>query len=155
MPIFHIYTFVEFIGISGVYYFIFKRNLIYRRLLVALTILFSVLSVISLIYWEGLSRFNTIQRAFEYAILLLYFIMFLSTILRSKAAPLLELHPYFTLTIGFFIYFSGTILLFLNANKFIELDIVNYWFIHGVLNIFLNIIYFVVLWTGTKVAKLL
>lgn len=153
MVIYHIHTFVECTAISLIYWQIFGNRTTLKRIILGLWVIFCIFSLFNILYNEDLLHFNSIQRALEYVILMFYFVAFLSIILRSRVAPLLELHPYFTLTIGFFIYFSGTILLFLNANKFIEFGLGNSWFIHGVLNIFLNIIYFVVLWTGTKVVK--
>lgn len=155
MVVYHLHTFVELLSLSGVYFYMFRSRVMIRRFIVFASVGFLIISGFSLIKWEGLTEFNTIQRMTEYIILMFYFVMFFSSAINSKRAPFLELHPYFVLTMGLFIYFSGTLLIFLNANHFIELGIVDFWMIHGLLNVFLNITYTVVLWNGSKIARYL
>lgn len=153
MVLFHSHTYVEFLSLSAIYFFVFRHKRILQRVIGILGIVFLCFSLASLIYWEGITQFNSIQRMIEYGILMVYFFIFFSQVINSRRAPFLELHPYFLLTMGLFIYFSGTLLVFLNANNFIELGIVDFWMIHGFLNVFLNIIYAIVLWNGSRVAK--
>lgn len=155
MPIFHVYTYLEFISISLIYFYIFRSSRVMKWLILLFVMSFIVLSSINIFLGEQATVFNSFQRFVEYGFLMVYFVVFLSKIVASREAPFLELHPYFVLTVGFLIYFTGTLLLFLNVNQLKEWGIVDYWMIHGILNIFLNIIYFAVLWNGSKVAKLL
>ncbi len=153
MVLFHAHTFVEFLSLSAIFFFVFRGNRNLKGFIWITTMVFLSFSVISLIRWQGITVFNTFQRMAEYGILMTYFVIFFSSLMNSKRAPFLELHPYFLLTMGLFIYFSGTLLVFLNANHFIELGIVDFWMIHGLLNVFLNIIYTIVLWNGSRVAR--
>lgn len=150
LPLFHAFTFIEFSCISIMYYYIFESDKSLKRFVGVLVICFLFFSIINLVCWESIYMFNSNQRAVEFSLVMLYFLIFFRKVLNgSLELPSLK-HPYFILTFGYFIYFAGTIFLFLNANQFIELGIVNYWMIHGILSIFLNIIYFIVLWKGSK-----
>ncbi len=155
LPLFHLFTFIEFIAISVMYYLIFKSSRTLRTLVVILSISFLLFSIINLFKWEDIYVFNSNQRFAEFIVLLTYFLLFFRIALKGTFNLPLVQHPYFILTLGYFIYFTGTIFLFLNANNFIALDIVNYWMIHAILSIFLNVIYFIVLWKGSKFSKLL
>lgn len=153
MFIYHLHTMVELLSLSAIYYYVFKENHTIRKVIVILSAGFVCFSLFSILKLEQITEFNSIQRMLEYGILMVYFFIFFSQVINSRRAPFLELHPYFVLTMGLFIYFSGTLLVFLNANNFIELGIVDFWMIHGFLNVFLNIIYTIVLWNGSRVAK--
>ena len=153
MVIFHVYTYLEFLSISLIYFVIFKESKVLKWGVGLFTLSFLILSILNLLLGEHTAVFNSIQRVVEYGFLLFYFVFYLSKVISGREAPFLELHPYFVLTVGFLIYFSGTLFLFLSVNKLQEWGIVDYWMIHGVLNILLNITYFAVLWNGSKMAK--
>ena len=155
MIVYHLHTFVEFLSLSAVYFLIFRDSPRMRRSIIVVSFAFLILSIVSLVMWQGILEFNSIQRMIEYGILMFYFIAHFSSIINFRKAPFLELHPYFVLTTGLFIYFSGTLLVFLSANNFIDIGILNFWIIHSLLNVFLNITYSVVIWNGSKLAKYL
>lgn len=150
LAIFHAFTYIEFTCISLLYFSFFHPGSIIRTLVGVLFIAFLLFSLWNSIYWEKLNSFNSNQRAVEFSIVFVYLIMFFSKSLKREKSAVLEWQPYFILSFGYFIYFSGTLLLFLNANEFIALDIEDNWMVHAVLNIFLNIIYFIVLWKGSQ-----
>lgn len=153
--LYHIYTFLEFGFISWIYASIFNRK--YLKVIIGiLSLAFISASALSLIKLESLVEFNSIQRMIELIILVLYFFIHMGMLMKSKKAPFLEMHPYFILTLGFIIYFIGTAILFYFTNLFIEMgNLVSFWMIHGALNIFLNIIYSIVLWRGSEASDYL
>lgn len=150
MAIFHLYTYLEFGFISAIYYHFYKSNQLRRMLILFQGILFTCISIYSLVAWEYLDKYNSIQRGVEHILLLVSLLLFTLTFLGSSNMRKYRIRPYFILTVGFLIYFSGTFLIFLNANKYIEVDQLSNWSVHSILNIFLNSIYFAVLWTEGK-----
>lgn len=154
MWLFHLYSFLEFATISLIYFFAFKSRPL-KVMVIMASVIFLVLSTFNLLFNEQVSEFNSFQRYMGTILLLSYFVAQYIVLLNSRNAPFLELHPYFILTTGFLVYFLGTMYLFLYANEFIKNNIQMYWTIHGVLNIFLNAIYSITLWKGSKVAELL
>lgn len=153
MAVFHTFTYVEFSCISLIYYGIFKSKKYIRLMPLVLYLLFLAFSIHSLVNWEFLDRYNSIQRAGEHILVLTYVIVFIASFSRSSNMGRLKLRPMYILSIGFLLYFSGTFLTFLNANNYIEFDDLFNWSIHSILNIFLNTIYFIVLWTASKGVK--
>jgi hypothetical protein len=72
-------------------------------------------------------------------------------ILRQAEYMYLEKTPFFWLTSGYLVYFSGTLLLFLFARLIFENDPGGYhWNIRQFLQIGLNMIYVVTFWLGCK-----
>lgn len=145
----HAYTFIEFGLISAIYFVLFKSKS-FRISVVVLGTVFLGLSIGSLFFIENVNDFNSFQRSCEVAILMIYFFVYIYQQMKRRELFQVEFNPYFLLTVGFLIYFSGTFLLFFYANEFIKTSNLSYWIIHCSLNIFLNIIYSIVLWKGSK-----
>jgi hypothetical protein len=142
--IFHLYSYIEF-GLITLIYYQLRTNQMWKRLMIVIFVLFLLYSGIVLLFYQGLDRFNSLQRNAEGAILMVYFFNFIReySLFGSRQRALFK--PFFWLTYGYFIYFAGTLFLFVFANEILSDTINDYWIIHGIFNIFLNIIYAVVL----------
>lgn len=153
LAVFHVFTYIEFGCISLIYFSLFRKVRIVRYAILTIATVFITLSIYILFKWEYFDSYNSLQRGLEHIIILIYVILFLWLFSQRLPEERLLLKPYFILSCGFFIYFSGTFLVFLDANRYVEFNNFFNWSVHSVLNIFLNAIYFSVLWTGGKMAK--
>lgn len=150
IAVFHLFTYIEFGIISLIYSKLFKAIRVVRYSIMTLSAMFLILSIYLLYKHEHLDTYNSLQRALEHIIVLIYVVLFLFLYSRRHIEERLLLKPYFILSIGFLTYFSLMFLVFLDANNYLGFDNFFNWSIHSVLNIFLNIIYFAVLWIGGK-----
>lgn len=147
---FHVYTFIEFGFITAIYYQLITTYLV-RMGLIVFSILFVLLSLYSLIYWEGLNQFNGVQSMLEGIYVPVLIILYGIHLFKAYDIDSLETHPYFWLSVGYFVYFGCSLFLFGVMNKVIEHNIDIYWSIHGCVNIFLHFMYALTLWIGRKI----
>lgn len=142
--IFHLYSYIEF-GLITLIYYQLSTNQVWKRFMAITFVLFLLYSGIVLVFYQGLDSFNSLQRNAEGLILMVYFFAFIKkySLFESRKRKLFK--PFFWLTYGYFIYFAGTLFLFVFANEILSDKMNDYWIIHGIFNIFLNIIYAVVL----------
>ena len=149
MFVFHIYTYIEFAMISTIFYTLFKS----RKLKIGVFIsvgLFYLFSIFNLIYWESINGFNSNQFAFEAVLVFIYCIVYYTELMKNPSVIHLEKSPDFLLVSGYFLYFSGTFMLFISSKELLLTNSAGYWILNSILNILLNITYTVVLWTGRK-----
>lgn len=152
MFLFHIQSTVEFALISLIYFRLFRTPR-YKQVVKLFMLLFGLISVYSILFIDGLNEFNTVQRYLEMFFLNFVILLFIRELaVLPKFIPMRQ-NVYFWLSAGYLIYFSGTILLFVNQTYFLEMGKTEYWIIHGIFNIFLNIVLTFVLWK--RRAKLL
>lgn len=149
MPVFHVYTYIEFAVISSIFFLILESRKL-KIAIVGMAVLFYTFSAVNLVYWESLSDFNSNQFAVEALIVFLYCIAYYSQLLKNPEFIRLEQHPYFILVSGYFIYFSGTFTLFISSKELLLSSNAGYWLLNSILNILLNITYTIVLWKTRK-----
>ena len=150
MFLFHLYTFVEFGFVSAIFYLL-SRSEAWKKLILIVSSLFVVFSILNLLFFEGIEQFNSNQRYFECISVFVYCVGYYLGVLRSSESFFLEREPMFWLTSGYLLYFSGTLFLFLYTKSFMDVGKeLRYWELHGILNIWLNVIYSFVLWLGTR-----
>lgn len=147
MYIFHIYSYIEFIVISFIFHKLFKTKKLKIGVFIA-SVLFYLFSILNLIYWESFNDFNSNQFAFEAVIIFFYCIGYYTELMTKSSIIHLEKSPEFILVSGYFIYFSGTFMLFISSKELLLTNNEGYWILNSVLNILLNTIYTVVLWRG-------
>lgn len=150
LPLFHLYTFVEFTIIYSVY----KRLAIsakWQGVLKFSALLFFAFSILNLVFWEGIFEFNSNQRYLETVLVFIYCAGFFFELMKRAELLKISAYPYFWLTSGYLVYFAGTFFLFLFSKDILKITEINYYaIIHGVLNILLNLIYVITLWLGSK-----
>ncbi len=149
MPVFHVYTYIEFTVISSIFFLILESRKL-KMAVLGLMLGFYVFSAINLIYWESLTDFNSNQFAVEALIIFTYCIAYYSQLMKNPEFTHLEKHPYFILVSGYFIYFSGTFTLFISSKELLLTTNQGYWTLNSILNTLLNITYAIVLWKSRK-----
>ena len=149
MPVFHVYTYIEFTVISSIFFLILESKRL-KMTVIGLMLAFYIFSAINLIYWESLIDFNSNQFAVEALIIFTYCITYYSQLMKNPEIIHLENHPYFILVSGYFIYFSGTFTLFISSKELLLTNNEGYWMLNSILNTLLNITYAIVLWKSRK-----
>lgn len=148
MPIYHIQSYTEFYFLLLIYYRLF-REMRHQRFALIVGIAFLLASILML-FRDSIFEFNTGQRYVEMFLLFLLFLAYLSEQTTYNAPAQIRRNTFFWFTIGYMIYFAGTLLLFLSQEMFVRKGITGYWVIHGIFNIFLNLVFTFVLWSGRE-----
>ncbi len=147
MYVFHIYSYIEFIVISFIFYSLYKTKT-YKIGVIFSVLLFYSFSILNVIKWESFNDFNSNQFAFEAVLIFFYCIGYYTELMQKPSVIHLEKSPEFLLVSGYFIYFSGTFMLFISSKELLMTNNEGYWILNSVLNIMLNTIYTIVLWQG-------
>jgi hypothetical protein len=148
MWIFHIYTLLEVVFAALIYHDIL--NDWKRKLVIALLIVFLVFSLLNIIFFERLEEFNTNQRFLGGITIIIYSLIYFVQIFKEANIDRIERHAYFWLNSSYLIYFAGTLFLFILTKNILAVEASNYWNLHSVLNILLNLGYTITLWMGAR-----
>lgn len=149
MYMFHLYSYIEFLVISCIFYSLFQSKRLKISVILSL-VCFYIFSIVNLIKWESIVDFNSNQFAFEAVLIFFYCIGYYSELLQRPIVMHLEKNPEFLLVSGYFIYFSGTFMLFVSSKELLLTNNEGYWILNSILNIILNTTYALVLWLGKK-----
>lgn len=149
--IFNAYTLIEFTFLSVVFRMLFPYG--YQKTLVTgISIAVGIYFAYTLLT-EDLFMFNTKNRIVEGSVILLYALWYIATILNRLKPPYFQRNPYFLLACGLFIYFAGTMFVFAIENRLDESNVMPAWTIHSLLNLFLNIVFMVVIWRSKSSSR--
>lgn len=136
LPLLHIYTLVEFFLLLIFYYKILSA-FIPKLFFYLLTILFITTASFDSLVIEGFFAFNTYTRSFEAFVFILFaLIWFLKILSEENESPQINLPSLKYINAGFFIYFSGSIVLFSFSNYINQLGhalSMNIWTLHTLL----------------------
>jgi hypothetical protein len=142
LPLLHLYTVLEFLVLLKFYAAIFE-GLISKTVFICLALVFPLFALIDVVFFESLFAFNTLVRSIG-ALILIGFALywFIKNIM-------LEHHIHASYFVGlnyinavFFIYFSGSIVLFSFSNYINHIGrtlLMNIWSIHTLLIVFLYV----------------
>lgn len=147
--LFHLHTVVEVVMLSLLFQFLLKGAWL-KTITWVFIIAFVLFAIIYPWYYDRFGEFNSLQRGVQGIAMIILCIVFLLQLISRLDVERLSDYPYFWLFSGLMIYFSGTFFLFLYSNKYFKLGNMDYWFIHSLLNIFLNFIFAITLWKGRK-----
>ncbi len=136
--IFHIHTYFEFVFFSWILIRVFKSSYFKRAVQIGLP-LFLILSVYLLLMVQGLDHFNSIQRHFEGAILILFFVLYLFHPNEAGGESWKKNHIT-VLIISSLLYFAGSLIVFIFADQMFETGKDSAWIVHGILNTLLNVV---------------
>lgn len=148
-PFFHLYTYAEFTFITLLYIRLIDSPLL-KRVFYYLLAVFVVFSLCVLFIWEDQWGFNSLQRYAEGLLVFIFISAYFVQLMKRAELIYLERHPYFVLSVGYLMYFAGTLFLFLASRELMKYAPSGYWALHGIFNIWLNLIYTLVLWKGTR-----
>lgn len=152
MHLIQAYSYIEFIAISIIYLMIIKdtRSKLILKLIFAL---FGILLILAH-FIPSLNEYLTLVTRFvQPCVLIIYFVLYLSSTMINDESLFIEFSPYFLLTVGFLLYFTGMIITLLFFGLMELKGAYKPWNIHGVLNIMLNVFFTIVIWKGSKVSK--
>lgn len=143
----HVQSTAEFYLLSIIYLWLL-RSVRITNITVIFMILFGLFTIYSILFIEGLNEFNAVQRWVEMILLTQVVLLYMREQSIRRSTVQMKKNPFFWLSVGYLIYFTGTIYLFVNQKYFLEIGQTEYWIIHGIFNIFLNSVFTFVLWTG-------
>lgn len=153
MLLFRLYTYVEAALLIIYYRSILKtpRQQHFCLFMISAFLLFSVVNLFPW-NWENFMHHNSIQRGAECIWAIVLFIVFYISVFNDAVVINLLRYPHFWMISGFLLYFAGTMFqnILTDTYQTTELIQFNIYDIHSYLNIFLNIIYTIVLWMASR-----
>lgn len=151
MFLYHIFTLCE--GVLLILYFrsFFQQKWV-KNTLLTLLIAFSILTMLSLKFWESLDSYPSITRSIECVIVMILSILFFVNLFQQSSVSNLVLYNHFWLVSGLLLFFAGTFFMNIVGQLVLQKNNLgfNIYDIHSFLNIFLNIIYTIALWMSSR-----
>lgn len=153
LPVLHIYTMVEFTTIMLFYREVFRESIQGKWFIIVIGCFVS-LCLLNVFYIQNWFVFNTYPRALQSLITIIACLYYYYKITHESLYTQIEKSPVFWINNGFFIYFSGSFLLFMLSNYILSMNreanmIV--WMLHGFLSILLYVLISIGLWQKRKV----
>ena len=136
----HIFTLLEFLILIR-FYSKLLMGFISKKTFILLTIFFTLFALIDSIFLESIFSFNTLGRSVEALIFISLSFCWFIKLLKSEQnlnSPTSKVISY--IVGGFFIYFSGSIILFAFSNSINKMTYslsLNIWSIHTILSVIL------------------
>lgn len=151
MFVFHFYVFAETI-ILTFYFRAFSQSTLVRSLYLIIATLFVLFYIFDLIFLETITDYPAISSMLRCIMVILFsIIFFIQTFLKSEIINLF-LYPHFWMVSGLLLFYSGTFFMNIVGDLVIKENNLGFdiYAIHSYLNIFLNIIYTITLWLGSR-----
>lgn len=152
LPLYHIYTVIEFFLITNIYKSALSK-LFPQHFFTVSSILFTFLAILNTLFFQGIFTFNSNMTTLMGLIIIFYSLCYFYSLLKEIKYSGLESKPMFWINSGFLIYFSSNIILFfLNNNLFEKSTEASYvvWGLHAIINMILTIFYTVSVWVKPK-----
>ncbi len=150
LPAFHLFTVLQFGAIvliqsKGIQRFFSQKQLI------GVIVFFVLFAIVDAAILNGIYSFNSYSRPLASFIVLFFALCYFYITISELTIKRLENEPLFWLNLGVFIYFSGSLFIFLFSNYYKSSNqaLFTLWGIHAIFNIFLNISYTIALWIRT------
>ncbi len=115
LPLFHLFTVVEFITISYYYKEVLEIKDGSKKLL-ALQISFLVLCVVNAIFFQKINTFNSYTLSLNSLLLMLFAVNHFAKLLTENTDKKLTDRPSFWVNTGLFLYFSGSFIYYIFSN---------------------------------------
>ncbi|RYD56262.1 MAG: hypothetical protein EOP56_13085 [Sphingobacteriales bacterium] len=140
MPVFHVYTILEFSLLS-----IFFRQLFFRRLhliLPIIAVVFTVFCLTNMLLWQPISEYNSYSRSAEAILIMVYAIIYFKEALDDQHAIPQKLTVTW-INAGLLLYFSGSLFLFICGNYILANVSLNtiIWNIHASMVLLMYILF--------------
>lgn len=153
MFFFHIYSYIEF-GFIALIYYRLSMNYKWRSVILGLFSLFSIASILNLIFLEPFTVFNSNQRYLEGVLILLLVSNYIIQSTKDKLNSSLKRDPFTILSLAWLVYFSCTLILFIFSKQWFSAETINYyWIVHAILNAGLNFSYAYTLFKAKVIAE--
>ncbi len=134
MPVFHFFTVITFI-LCSLFYKKALASTKVEKAIVPMICIFVAFAIVSTIFLQGFLKFNTYTLSFETVVIIAYSLLLFYKLLGADISSLKENTPLIWINTAFFLYFSGSLFLFLFP-EFLTAPQWVYdtgWIIHGVL----------------------
>lgn len=151
MFLFHIYTLIEGIVLI-VYYMLFFLSRRMKILIQLLLVSFVVVCILDIMFFESIKTYPSIPRTVECIFITILSISFFINLFHKSEIIELAKYPHFWMVSGYLLFFAGTFFMNIVGKLVNQVDAVGYnlYDIYSYLNIFLNIIYAITLWLGSR-----
>ncbi|TSE06412.1 hypothetical protein [Aquimarina algiphila] len=152
LPIYHLYTIIEFAIISKIYAEELK-SIFSKNFFLVLVLMFAVFSVLNTLFFQNIFTFNSNAITVSGLIVIFFALSYFYALLKEVKYRTLESNPMFWINSGFLIYFSSNLILFYMNNTLFkgvtEASLI-LWGLHAIVNIVLTIFYTIALWVNPK-----
>jgi hypothetical protein len=118
LPVFHIFTVIEFILLSLFFNAVYN-NKTYSVFSNCMMVVFTLLSILNTLFLQDLHKFNTYSRSLGAIILMCYCIYYFYYLIK-QSMPLTNSVTWYTS--GIFIYFSTSFIIFIMSNITLTID---------------------------------
>ncbi|TYP77024.1 hypothetical protein [Aquimarina intermedia] len=152
LPVYHLYTIIEFLLIIRIYWSTLSQ-LVSKKLLVGISVIFVVLAVLNTIFFQSIYVFNSNITTLLSILVILFSLSFFYITLKDVEYTALEKNPMFWINSGFLIYFSSNLILFFINNYLFEKSTEAsflIWGLHAIVNIVLIMFYTIAVWVNPK-----
>ncbi|WP_109298810.1 hypothetical protein [Aquimarina sp. AU474] len=153
LPIYHVYTVVEFVIISKIYA-VELKSMFSKSFFIILILLFGGFAVCNTVFFQDIYTFNSNAITISGMIIIFFCLSYFYSLLKEVKYNALEINPMFWINSGFLIYFSSNLILFFINNYMFKdgASASSYlvWGLHAIMNIVLNIFYTIALWVNPK-----
>lgn len=115
LPLLHIFTILEFLLLSFFYIKILKEGLI-RKIIRFLIVVFPLICIINLIFFQSIFRFNTYTRPLEVLMIMAYSLAYFAQINEADNEKSWSSNPLNWINTGVLLYFSGALFVYSFSN---------------------------------------
>ncbi len=149
--ILHLFTFGECIFLM-LYFRSLSQNKVYRNIALIVLVMFLLFSISSAVLWGSFKVHPSTVRSIECILQMVMCLFFFADLFQKSEVKNLIYYPHYWMVSGFLLYFSGTFFMNIVGDIAVMTNQLGFngYVIHSILNIFLNIIYTIVLWLGSK-----
>ena len=144
MPGLHLFTALEFLVFSFIYYSFFRTNRVISLLILINTILFIIAAFADALFVHSIWTVNTLARSYSALSMLSYTLIYFYFMFSKDDEYYSSRHPMFWLNAGVLIYFGSNTLYFLFNKDLLHRSPVTETiglYTHAALNIFANYLY--------------
>lgn len=145
-----LFTLAEFVLLALMFRLVLRDTWV-ARLIPWLIAGFGAYSLYTFVSEWGAVKFNDVQQFVSSVLVLLFVLVFFYKTMKEAVAIHLESVPMFWASVGLFIYFCGSIFIFISSNYLLaysqQLN-VEVWVVHAILYMVLHIFYAVALCTN-------
>lgn len=151
LPLYHVYSLIEFWLIINIYRLILPALLNHFRVIIVGSI-FTLLAVVNALFFQSPFEFNSNVTTISSIVFIFLSLGVFYSLMRENKLPSLTSLPSFWIGAGQLLYFSSNLLLFFISSRMEFSEIENYllWGTHAVVNCILLTFYAFALWNRTQ-----
>ncbi len=120
MPGLHLFTLVEFLIFSIVYFYHFREARVLRFVIIVNMVIATAVSVTDAFFVHSIWQLNPLSRAYASTSLLSYTLIYFHHLFRDDTALYSTAHPMFWINAGAILYFGGNSPYFMGADMFMH-----------------------------------